>query len=276
VNADGRGTRLARIQQHRPCPCRRPNSTGLRSSGVPAGVRHAEPRCDRRGAVLACNSPPPILPRFFPCTELSVRMPGAVRNLLVFRDMRHKVHSDAPCCANLLRTPLQSGQNAVTTFSTWPFDHLNDGLETGSGRVPRFCNVMHVTNNLNPIADTTRDHSAAAFQSLYRGNRESPVDSAGFAARRLWAARHSCGGPGAGEIPFFASSRVSCCFLVAMRRADLILYCGAINLGLDVVLNLVLMRWFGIAGIALATSIWSWSSFLLFGYWMRRVLPAAA
>ena len=53
------------------------------------------------------------------------------------------------------------------------------------------------------------------------------------------------------QIPFFVTSRVYYRFLVAMRRTDLILYCGILNLGLDIVLNLVLMRWFGVAGIAL-------------------------
>ena len=65
------------------------------------------------------------------------------------------------------------------------------------------------------------------------------------------------------QIPFFVISRVYYRFLVAMRRTDLILYCGILNLGLDIVLNLVLMRWFGVAGIALATSLWTVSTFLL-------------
>jgi putative peptidoglycan lipid II flippase len=75
------------------------------------------------------------------------------------------------------------------------------------------------------------------------------------------------------QIPFFAGSRVYYRFLVAMRRTDLVLYCGAINLGLDVALNLVLMRWFGVAGIALATSLWTVSTFLFLRYWTRRLLP---
>jgi len=58
-----------------------------------------------------------------------------------------------------------------------------------------------------------------------------------------------------------------------MRRTDLIFYCGALNLVLDVVLNLVLMRWFGVAGIALSTSLWTVSSFLFLGYWSWRILP---
>lgn len=77
------------------------------------------------------------------------------------------------------------------------------------------------------------------------------------------------------QIPFFVTSRVSYRFLVAMRRTDLVLYCGIINLGLDVVLNLVLMRWLGVAGIALATSLWTVSTFLFLGYWARRLLAHA-
>jgi len=75
------------------------------------------------------------------------------------------------------------------------------------------------------------------------------------------------------QIPFFVSSRVYYRFLVAMRRTDLILYCGLINLALDIVLNLLLMRWLGVAGIALATSLWTVSTFLFLGYWTRRLLP---
>ena len=77
------------------------------------------------------------------------------------------------------------------------------------------------------------------------------------------------------QIPFFVCSRVFYRFLVAMRRTDLILYCGMLNLALDVVLNLVLMRLFGVAGIALATSLWTVSTFFFLWYWTRRLLPAA-
>jgi putative peptidoglycan lipid II flippase len=58
-----------------------------------------------------------------------------------------------------------------------------------------------------------------------------------------------------------------------MRRADLIFYCGALNLALDVVLNLILMRWFGVAGIALATSLWTVSTFLFLWFWTWKLLP---
>lgn len=77
------------------------------------------------------------------------------------------------------------------------------------------------------------------------------------------------------QIPFYVTSRVFYRFLVAMRRTDLVLYCGVINLGLDIVLNLVLMRWFGVAGIALATSLWTIATFLFLGYWARHVLHRA-
>ena len=77
------------------------------------------------------------------------------------------------------------------------------------------------------------------------------------------------------QIPFFAASRVYFRFLIAMLRTDLVLYCGVINLVLDIVLNLVLMRWYGVAGIALATSLWAVSTFLFFRFWAYRVLARA-
>ena len=78
------------------------------------------------------------------------------------------------------------------------------------------------------------------------------------------------------QIPFFVCSRVFYRFLVAKRRTDLIFYCGTLNLILDIVLNLILMRWFGVAGIALATSLWTVSTFLFLWYWTAKLLPASA
>lgn len=77
------------------------------------------------------------------------------------------------------------------------------------------------------------------------------------------------------QIPFFVVSRVDYRFLVAMRRTDLIFYCGAINLLLDVVLNLVLMHFFAVAGIALATSLWTVGTCLFLRFWARRLLADA-
>jgi putative peptidoglycan lipid II flippase len=75
------------------------------------------------------------------------------------------------------------------------------------------------------------------------------------------------------QIPFFVSSRVFSRFLVSMRRTDIILYCGVLNLLLDIVLNLILMHWFGVAGIALATSLWTASMLLFLWYWTWKLLP---
>lgn len=77
------------------------------------------------------------------------------------------------------------------------------------------------------------------------------------------------------QIPFFVSSRVFYRFIVAMRHTDLVLYCGILNLALDIILNLILMRWFGVAGIALATSLWTVSTFFFLWYWTRKLLPPA-
>ena len=77
------------------------------------------------------------------------------------------------------------------------------------------------------------------------------------------------------QIPFFVTSRVFYRFLVAMLRTDLVLYCGIVNLGLDIVLNLVLMRRFGVAGIALATSLWTVSTFFFLAYWTNKLLVKA-
>jgi putative peptidoglycan lipid II flippase len=83
------------------------------------------------------------------------------------------------------------------------------------------------------------------------------------------------------QIPFFVISRVYYRYIVAMRRTDLVLYCGILNLGLDIVLNLVLMHWFvlmhwpGVAGIALATSLWTVSTFFYLWYWSRKLLARA-
>jgi putative peptidoglycan lipid II flippase len=78
------------------------------------------------------------------------------------------------------------------------------------------------------------------------------------------------------QIPFYVTSRVYYRLIVAMRRTDLVLYCGLLNLGLDIVLNLVLMHWFGVAGIALATSLWTVSTFFYLWYWSRKLLARAS
>ncbi|MGA7106768.1 MAG: lipid II flippase MurJ, partial [Terracidiphilus sp.] len=77
------------------------------------------------------------------------------------------------------------------------------------------------------------------------------------------------------QIPFFVCSRISYRLLIALRRTDLIFYCGLLNLILDIALNLILMRLWGVAGIALATSLWTASTFCFLWIASQRVLRAA-
>lgn len=77
------------------------------------------------------------------------------------------------------------------------------------------------------------------------------------------------------QIPFFVVSRIFYRFVLAMRRADLVLICGTLNLALNVVLNLWLMRSMGVAGIALATSLWCATTCALFAFWAYRLLGEA-
>jgi putative peptidoglycan lipid II flippase len=67
------------------------------------------------------------------------------------------------------------------------------------------------------------------------------------------------------QIPFYVCSMLLVRFLSAMRRNDLLMYAAIVNLVLDIVLNLVLMRRWGIAGIALSTSLVYAASFLFVG-----------
>lgn len=78
------------------------------------------------------------------------------------------------------------------------------------------------------------------------------------------------------QIPFFVVSRVFYRFLLVLERSSLVLACGAINLVLDIVFNLVLMRIYGVVGIALATSFWTVCTFLFLAWWARRLLRGAA
>src|SRR5947209_3376182 len=57
------------------------------------------------------------------------------------------------------------------------------------------------------------------------------------------------------QIPFYIVGMLFVRFLTSIRRSDVLMYASAINLALDVILNLVLMRRMGVAGIALSTSL---------------------
>jgi putative peptidoglycan lipid II flippase len=74
------------------------------------------------------------------------------------------------------------------------------------------------------------------------------------------------------QIPFFVWSIIFVRFITAIRRNDVLMYVSAINLCLDIVLNLVLMRVWHVAGIALSTSIMYAVSFLMVSLWTVRFL----
>jgi putative peptidoglycan lipid II flippase len=85
------------------------------------------------------------------------------------------------------------------------------------------------------------------------------------------------------QIPFYVLCLLFVRFISSVRRNDLLVYASAINLVVDVAMNLVLMRVLGVAGIALSTAIvmigslafLSWISFRLLNR-QSAVLPAAA
>jgi putative peptidoglycan lipid II flippase len=49
------------------------------------------------------------------------------------------------------------------------------------------------------------------------------------------------------------------------------MYGAGINLTLDIILNLVLMKFMGVAGIALSTSLFYAGSFLYLGFWVVKL-----
>jgi putative peptidoglycan lipid II flippase len=57
------------------------------------------------------------------------------------------------------------------------------------------------------------------------------------------------------QIPFYTLCMLFVRFISSVRRNDLLMYASAINLVVDVVLNIILMRILGVAGIALSSSI---------------------
>lgn len=74
------------------------------------------------------------------------------------------------------------------------------------------------------------------------------------------------------QIPFYVLNLLIVRFLSAAKRNDLLMYSAAINLVLDIVLNLVLMRVWGVAGIALSTSLVYIVGFSFLGIWSVKLL----
>jgi putative peptidoglycan lipid II flippase len=58
------------------------------------------------------------------------------------------------------------------------------------------------------------------------------------------------------QIPFYAMSMLHVRLISSLKRNTLLFYGAAINLSFDVVLNLICMKYWGVAGIALATSLY--------------------
>jgi putative peptidoglycan lipid II flippase len=74
------------------------------------------------------------------------------------------------------------------------------------------------------------------------------------------------------QIPFYICTMMFMQFLSSIKRNDILMYGAAINLVLDIVLNLVLMRVWGVAGIALSTSLVYVASFLFVSTFSLRLL----
>jgi putative peptidoglycan lipid II flippase len=73
-------------------------------------------------------------------------------------------------------------------------------------------------------------------------------------------------------IPFYIWNRLPVRLLSAMHRNDLLLYTSAASLVLDIVLNLVLMKIWGVAGIALSTSLVYLFTFAWLTSWSIKLL----
>jgi putative peptidoglycan lipid II flippase len=74
------------------------------------------------------------------------------------------------------------------------------------------------------------------------------------------------------QIPFYVCGMIFVRFITAIHRNDVLMYTSAINLVLDIALNLLLMRIWHVAGIALSTSIMYAISFLIISTWTVRFL----
>ena len=74
------------------------------------------------------------------------------------------------------------------------------------------------------------------------------------------------------QLPFYVCSMLFVRFITAVRRNDVLVYVSAINLVLNVSLNLALMKIWHVAGIALSTSIMYMVAFSMVSIWSIRFL----
>jgi putative peptidoglycan lipid II flippase len=73
------------------------------------------------------------------------------------------------------------------------------------------------------------------------------------------------------QIPFYVLGILLSRVVASLKRTDLLMYGAGINLTLDIILNLVLMKFMGVAGIALSTSLFYAGSFLYLGFWVVKL-----
>jgi putative peptidoglycan lipid II flippase len=74
------------------------------------------------------------------------------------------------------------------------------------------------------------------------------------------------------QIPFYICCSLFVRFLASLRRNDVLLYIAAGSLALDIVFNLLLMRIWGVAGIALSTSLVYVFTFVAVALYSLRVI----
>jgi putative peptidoglycan lipid II flippase len=74
------------------------------------------------------------------------------------------------------------------------------------------------------------------------------------------------------QIPFFAVSMLHVRMLSALKRNDIMMYAAGVNLSLDILFNLICMRWWGVAGIALSTSLFYMASCAFVVFSANRIL----
>src|SRR5216683_883538 len=76
------------------------------------------------------------------------------------------------------------------------------------------------------------------------------------------------------QIPFYALGILSVNVLSSVKRNDVLFYVAGLNIVLDVILNLVLMKTMGVAGIALSSSLVSFVSLLFVGIFVLRMMKS--
>ena len=78
------------------------------------------------------------------------------------------------------------------------------------------------------------------------------------------------------QLPFYIWARLFIRFISSVRQNHILLYTSAITLALDVLLNLIFMRWWGVAGIALSTSVVSMIVLVVMALWSFHLLRQRA